>query len=877
MERYRNTQIILLPDKLSDYIKENKFMKLGFAGGAREVGGSCICIRIQDRGILFDSGIRQSGNKDPLPNFRLIQEMGGIDAIIISHAHMDHIGSLPLISRAYPNAQIYMTPMTMELSRVLLQDSLKIMSMREEEIPLYGEADVTAMMERIIPLPEEVEKEIFPDISFVFYPAGHIAGAACIYLKTTDGTVFYSGDFAAFSQQTIEGIRIPKLRPDLCIVETTYGDRLHSNRQVEENRLIQMVAEAVTAGKKVLIPSFALGRAQEVILLLRTGMNRGVIPQVPVYVDGMVREICRVYSRFPASLKSKLARSIIKGHDPFYSADVQPVLPSADRNKLLEQEGPAVFVASSGMLSGGPSVLYAEKILPREDGLVIITGYQDEEAPGRALMKLADDVEKARTTSQDPDAEPVSIVLSGRSIPVKAQVCKVGLSAHGDQEEILALLTRLSPRDVFLVHGDSEVMPAVASLITGEHLRGVYMPSCGDIKDISYRVTRKQTSFRWPRTMNETETPDESGLEKLRLFVMEHYPERKFKAQQLMEIWYGRQSASPEEITVWQKMLLDSICFASDDLHFFLFHPATEQEIRDAGAPKELNLQMVTDLTAKHFSFLGYKKAGIYPDEKKVVLRFVFPDAINMEEFETAAECFTEETKWSVSIHPASDHSSMQQLLHSLFEDRIEKISYFETSKSYQLTLSGLKKSDQPLRDKFQSETGWTLQLTENSSAGKASVSVKTDIPATDFTPADRDTPMEQNEAFSYIRSFCSKENIPLQKAGIKNDHIGKYIELTFITGEVAWRYADRIKIMAQYTGWRIVSSGTVMQNLVLAIAANAAERAGLTLKKNPSYMPGNREIQLKTSRAEQHILNEVIEEIKEKTGLNCRIITVAD
>ena len=109
-------------------------MKLGFAGGAREVGGSCICIRIQDRGILFDSGIRQSGSKDPLPNFRLIQEMGGIDAIIISHAHMDHIGSLPLISRAYPNAPIYMTPMTMELSRVLLQDSLKIMSMREEEM-----------------------------------------------------------------------------------------------------------------------------------------------------------------------------------------------------------------------------------------------------------------------------------------------------------------------------------------------------------------------------------------------------------------------------------------------------------------------------------------------------------------------------------------------------------------------------------------------------------------------------------------------------------------------------------------------------------------------------------------------------------------------
>ncbi|MEE3423427.1 MAG: MBL fold metallo-hydrolase [Succinimonas sp.] len=852
-------------------------MKLGFAGGAQEVGGSCICIRIGDRGILLDSGIRQGGSKDPLPNFRLIQEMGGIDAIIISHAHMDHIGSLPLISRAYPNIPIYMTPMTMELTRVLLQDSLKIMSMREEEIPLYGEADVAAMMERIVPVPEEAEKEILPGISFVFYQAGHIAGAACVYLKTPDGTVFYSGDFAAFSQQTIEGIRIPKLRPDLCIVETTYGDRLHSNRQVEENRLIQLVAEAVSAGKKVLIPSFALGRAQEVILLLRSGMNRGLIPQVPVYVDGMVREICRVYRQFPACLKSKLARNIIKGYDPFYSAEVKAVLPSADRNELLEQKGPAVFVASSGMLSGGPSVLYAEKIIPREDGLVIITGYQDEEAPGRALLKLAEAAEQAASGSQDPSAEPVSFVLAGRTVPVKAQVCKVGLSAHGDQEEILGLLTRLSPRDVFLVHGDPEAMPALARLITGEHLRGIHLPRCGDVKDISYRVTRKQTSFSWPQVMNETEAPDEAGLEKLRLFVREHYPERQFKALQLMEIWHGKTIADPAEITRWQKMLLDSACFASDDLHFFLFHPATDQEMAAARAPRELNLQTVTELTAKHFSFLGYKKAGVYPEERKVVLRFTFPDAVNLDEFETAAECFAEETQWAVSIHPGTNHTAMQQLLQSLFEGRIEKVSYFENNKSYQVTVSGLKKSDYSLKEKFQTETGWNLHLSPGSS-GKASPGkspAPAALPAEEFAPPRTGKPMEQNEAFSCIRSFCDRENIPLQKAGMKNDHAGKYIELSFITGEVGWRYADRIKILSQHTGWRLVTSETVMQNLVLAIAAAAAERAGLVLKKNPSYMPVNKEVQLKASPAAPDIQEAVMAEVKEKTGLNCRIITV--
>ena len=163
-------------------------MKLGFAGGAQEVGGSCICIRIGDRGILLDSGIRQGGSKDPLPNFRLIQEMGGIDAIIISHAHMDHIGSLPLISRSYPDVPIYMTPMTMELTRVLLQDSLKIMSMREEEIPLYGEADVAAMMERIAPLHEQIEKELtaryleqFPEYEKTF---------KCYFVKPDDGARF---------------------------------------------------------------------------------------------------------------------------------------------------------------------------------------------------------------------------------------------------------------------------------------------------------------------------------------------------------------------------------------------------------------------------------------------------------------------------------------------------------------------------------------------------------------------------------------------------------------------------------------------------------------------------------------------------------------
>ena len=159
-------------------------MKFIFAGGAREVGGSCIYIRCNNRGILLDAGIRQSAKKDPIPDFQSIQEAGGVDVILISHAHMDHIGTLPVISKAYPAARIHMTPMSMELTRILLKDSLKIMDRKETEIPHYSESDVSSMMERIVPVPYLTPYEMFDGFSFTFYPAGHIAGAACINLRT---------------------------------------------------------------------------------------------------------------------------------------------------------------------------------------------------------------------------------------------------------------------------------------------------------------------------------------------------------------------------------------------------------------------------------------------------------------------------------------------------------------------------------------------------------------------------------------------------------------------------------------------------------------------------------------------------------------------
>ena len=670
-------------------------------------------------------------------------------------------------------------------------------------------------------------------------------------------------------------------------MESTYADRLHSNRQVEENRLINLVADAVKEGKKVLIPSFALGRSQEVILLLRTGMNKGIIPEVPVYVDGMVRDICRIYRLHPTCLKNKLAKSIMKGFDPFYSKEVQAVLPSADRNELVDKTGPAVFVASSGMLSGGPSVLYAEKIISREDGLIILTGYQDEEAPGRALMQLAETAEAVHSAvlDSDPDTaaetEEPTFTLAGKSIPVRASVSKVGLSAHGDQDEILGLISRLSPRDVFLVHGDAQTMPVLARLITGEHLREIHLPRCGDIKTVSYRTPRKQAERNWQWTMSETAFPDEEGMARLRQFVRQRYPERQWTAIQLMEIWYGHPVADSSEIPSWQQLLVKTVHFTSDERFFFQFHPSTEEEQIAANKPKEVNLQVIQELAAKHFDFLGYKKAGVYPAERNVVLRFMFPDAVNQEEFAAAAQRFKGETNWSVSIHPSTNHDSVQQLLRSLFGDRIAKISYFESEKTYQIALSCGEQADSELADKFQSVTGWRLRILgeggPNQTSFKPASAAGSSRSAAvgHFNPSPAGAAKEQNAAFSHVRSVCADEGIPLQKIGVKSDHLGKYIELSFLTPEIGQRYALQIASLSEDIGWRLVISNTVVQNIVLSIASQAAERAGLVIKKGPSYMPINREVQLKVSPCTDEAKRSVMTEITEKTGLSCRILTV--
>lgn len=835
-------------------------MDFNFLGGAMEVGGSCIYVKAAGYGILLDSGIRQGSTKDPLPDFRRIQECGGVDVIIISHAHLDHIGTLPIISKAYPHAKIYMTHMTQDLVRVLLYDSLKIMGRNEDEIPHYSEIDVKNMLERIYPLRYQTPMEILEKLTVTFYPAGHIAGAACVYLVTEEGSVFYSGDFAVFSQRTIEGARIPKLRPDVAIVESTYGNRLHANRQVEEKRLVELVKECGDNGMKVLIPAFALGRAQEVLLILRSAMQNGELPKIPVYVDGMVRDINTMYYRNPIYLKNALAKRILKGNDPFYSEEIQPVAQNANREDLLAKKGAAVFVASSGMLTGGPSMVYAKNIVTREDGCIIITGYQDEEAPGRALLNLLEETEERRIT------------IDGTSLPVHCRVEQVGLSAHGDKSEIAALMDRITPRRIFLVHGDDDAINELGKELSVDYRRQIYMPKCGEHYEIEIHNKRKQLAFTLSYSMQREQKLTPENEKEFWNYVREHYPMKSFTVSQLAFIWYGKEITDEEILQELQAHLMDSPYFSPDMRRLFLFVANSEEEVLENTAPKKYTNQDLEQYVQNIVKDIPYKKIGFFEEKQTVVLTVDYPDAQDAAVLSDYAVKYEAETGWKLELSPSVNHQAMGALLRSMFGERLTKVSYYQNKKQYVITLQKISEDDAGLVQKYHEMTGWSV-LVKGTDIG---VEVNTEpqdakeLQRTSFQPEKTTETIEQNLAFSCIDLTFGQETYAPYRKSVKSDASGKYIELSFLSPEIGKRVSDSIQNVAEQTGWRIRIADSVNQNELMNILVSLCEKYQLSLAKNPSYLPDKRVFRIKLTE-QQGLPEAFCLEFNEITG--CEVI----
>lgn len=803
-------------------------MELIFCGGAAEVGASCYLLRIDNKNILLDAGVRMDSSKDSLPDLRVIQEKGGVDAVFVTHAHLDHTGALPVISREYPHAPIYMTHATKDLVRILLYDSLKVMEQQEGEIPIYAEVHVKQMMDRILCFSPEYAIQPFKDaeLKVTFYHAGHIVGASCIYIQGKEGSVFYSGDISLVNQYTVSGASIPKLRPDVAILEGTYGDKLHANRQMEEERLIQMVGEVIDRGGKVLIPAFAIGRAQEVILMLKRAMNRGKLPRFKVFVDGMVREVCRMYRLNPNYLRSSLAKRVWKDKEVFFDDWIQPVADPREREVIAGLSEPCCIISSSGMLTGGPSQWYAEKLVGDDKNSIAITGYQDEEAPGRQLLDLV-----------NAPCEERFLALGERQIPVKCQVDRYNLSAHADKTELIGLVHALSPRQIFLVHGQEEVIQHLGQEIQADFWGRVYVPRNGEAYDFHIGRPRKQLERALIPSLNREAFPEKGDIEILWRHIMEHGGQKRaYSLEELLKIWSGKEPTQ-EQISKLVDVLLHSDYFESDSWRPFLYRPLSEEQVaqrlQELQGPMEVNrmLALVDEFFPPE---TGLYKKGARFDEKVALLYFKFPK-VAARKYRDEIEQFEKLTGWRVELNRECNLEAAEDLLVSLLPEGAYlsgSLSYYRAQGYFKASIEG-DVDIEDIRKRFNEATGLDLVI-EGHTEPKAPEPV-----------AAQPGQMEQNRAFRLIEETFAGKPHRLYKKGLKRDEKGPYIELSFISPEIGERYRDIILQLEEKTGWPMRINPNPNQNEIIKLARRLLEQKGLRLKKNPGFFQLEKEVRV--------------------------------
>ncbi len=458
---------------------------ISFLGGASNIGASCILVEVDYTKILIDAGIKIEA-KSPLPDLSMLNNKK-IDAILLSHAHLDHSGALPIIKESFPAAPIYATPPTIDIIRILLYDTIKI-SEKEGEIPLYTIKQLDNLFDKIIPINFYQPFKI-NDIEVTFLPASHIIGASMIHLSTSAGNILYTGDYSVTVQNTVPSLSLPSLPVDCIITEATYGARLHENRSIAELRLINKIKEIIQDDGIVLIPCFAIGRAQEILLTLLKAFNQRNLPKVPVYVDGMVKNVCNVYKNHEFYVTRWLAKEIKKVSNPFFQSTIQPVLSAKERNKIVSQQ-PAIIIASSGMLKGGASVYYAKLVAQYENNAILITGYQDEESPGKVLLNLADKTDNK------------ILNLDGKDIEIKCKIEKYSLSAHADKLQIISFIESIKPNKIILIHGDEEAKLQLSDALSSyENIRAYD----GLIVEFSAKKTkRKEKIIKFPNSIDRT-------------------------------------------------------------------------------------------------------------------------------------------------------------------------------------------------------------------------------------------------------------------------------------------------------------------------------------------------------------------------------------
>jgi hypothetical protein len=437
------------------------WIRVSALGGFREVGRSSMFLHTPESRVLIDCGVNvaANGNENAFPYLNIPEfSIQDLDAVVVTHAHLDHSGFIPYLFYMGYEGPVYCTPATRDLMFLLQWDYLDVAEREGKNLP-YPRSYIKKLIKYVIPLDYGEVTDISPDIRLTLHNAGHILGSSIAHFHIGEGiyNLAYTGDFKFERSRLFEpaNVRFPRL--ETLITEGTYGGSsdVQPSRREAERQLVGVINNTIKQKGKVLVPVFAVGRAQELMVALEEYMNIGLLRRVPVFLDGMIWEATGIHTTYPEYLNKDLRDQIFhKGRNPFLSDIFEKVTGTQKRAEVIDGE-PCVVLATSGMLAGGPAIEYLKAFAENPRNSIVFVGYQSEGSMGRRIQKGWKEI-------------PMSENGKTKVVQLNMQVNTVeGFSGHSDRNQLINYVRRLNPKpERFVVaHGEESKCVELASVL----------------------------------------------------------------------------------------------------------------------------------------------------------------------------------------------------------------------------------------------------------------------------------------------------------------------------------------------------------------------------------------------------------------------------
>lgn len=443
--------------------KKEEWVRVTFLGAGRQVGRSCLLLQTPESKILLDCGIDIAGSSsDKFPYLNVPEfDIKELDAVIITHAHLDHSGLVPYLYKIGYRGPVYMTAPTRDIAALLALDFIGV-SYKKAESPLFKIVDIKQMVKHSIEINYNEVTDITPDVRLTFYNAGHTLGSAMVHLNVGNGlhNLIYTGDhkYAKTRVLDIAATNFPRL--ETFITEATYGAKqdVLPPRKDAEQILIDSINKTIKRKGKILVPILGVGRAQEIMMIVKYAYDNNLIPKVPIYVDGLVWDVTAIHTAYPEFLSPNLKTQIFQDKNPF-SDDIFNRVGSAKERKEVIEGGPCIILATSGMLVGGASLEYFRELCDNRYNSIVFVSYQGQGSLGRQVVEGIKEVH----FSADGKEEHAKVDM---------EILKIdGLTGHSGRNEILNFINNLSPSPhrIIINHGEQSKCLDLASTLYKLH------------------------------------------------------------------------------------------------------------------------------------------------------------------------------------------------------------------------------------------------------------------------------------------------------------------------------------------------------------------------------------------------------------------------